>query len=168
MVKVLVTYFSRTGNTRKIAEAIHDALGGSPELIPMDKVRDFGPYGLVFIGFPVQSHSLPYKVEEFLKTVPAGKKIALFSTHGSLPGMKMSREALEYATVLVSKARLLGTFSCRGKVSMQALEVLSKSPEHEAWTDMAATANTHPDEHDVADARAFATWIATLSAHEHF
>lgn len=168
MAKVLVTYFSRTGNTRKIAEAIHDALIGRPDILPMDQVGDLAPYGLVFIGFPVQSHSLPYKVEEFLKTVPPGKKIALFSTHGSLPGMKMSREALEYATVLVSKAKLLGTFSCRGKVSMQALEVLSKSPEHEAWTEMAATANTHPDEHDVADARAFATWIATRSAHEHF
>lgn len=168
MAKVLVTYFSRTGNTRKIAEAIHDALGGDPDILPMDQVRDLAPYGLVFIGFPVQSHSLPYKVEEFLKSVPAGKKVALFSTHGSLPGMKMSREALEYATVLVSKAKLLGTFSCRGRVSMQALEVLSKSPEHEAWTDMAVTANTHPDEHDVADARAFATWIATRSAHEHF
>ncbi len=168
MAKVLVTYFSRTGNTRKIAEAIHDALGGDPDILPMDKVRDLAPYGLVFIGFPVQSHSLPYKVEEFLKGVPAGKKVALFSTHGSLPGMKMSREALEYATVLVSKAKLLGTFSCRGRVSLQALEVLGKSPEHEAWTDMAVTANTHPDEHDVADARAFATWIATRSAHEHF
>lgn len=168
MAKVLVTYFSRTGNTRKIAEAIHGALGGDPDLLPMDKVKDLSPYGLLFIGFPVQSHSVPYKVEEFLKNVPAGKKIALFSTHGSLQGMRLSGEAIEYASVLVSKATLLGTFSCRGKVSMQALEVLSKSPEHEAWADMAATANTHPDEHDIADARAFATWIATRSAHEHF
>jgi len=168
MAKVLVTYFSRTGNTRKIAEAIHGALDGERDLLPMDKVMDLAHYELIFVGFPVQSHSVPYKAEEFLKSVPAGKKIALFSTHGSLPGMRLSREAIEYASVLVSKARLLGTFSCRGKVSMQALEVLSKSPEHEAWADMAATANTHPDEHDVADARAFATWIATRSAHEHF
>jgi flavodoxin len=168
MAKVLVTYFSRTGNTRKIAEAIHGALGGNPDILPMDRVKDFAPYGLLFVGFPVQSHSVPYKVEEFLKSVPAGKKFALFSTHGSLPGMRLSREAIEHASVLISKAKLLGTFSCRGKVSMQALEVLGKSPEHEAWADMAATASTHPDEHDVSDARAFATWIATRSAHEHF
>ena len=168
MVRALVTYFSRTGNTRKIAEAIHGALAGNADILPMDKVGDISPYGLVFIGFPVESHSVPYKVEEFLKGVPAGKKIALFSTHGALPGMKLSREALEYASILVSKARLLGTFSCRGKVAMEAREILSKSPEHEAWTDMAATASTHPDEHDAADARAFATWIATRSAHEHF
>jgi flavodoxin len=168
MDKVLVTYFSRTGNTRKIAEVIHGALDGHSHLLPMDKVTDLAPYALVFIGFPVQSHSVPYKVEEFLKSVPAGKKVALFSTHGSLPGIKLSREALEYASILVSKAKLLGTFSCRGKVSLQAREVLSKSPEHEAWTDMAATASTHPDEHDVADARAFATWIATRSTHANF
>lgn len=168
MIKVLVTYFSRTGNTKKIAEAIHGALDGAKAILPMDKAGDLSPYELVFIGFPVQSHSVPYKVEEFLKAVPAGKKVALFSTHGSLPGMNLSREAIEYASILVSKAKLLGTFSCRGRVSMQALEVLGRSPEHEAWADMAATASTHPDEHDLADARAFATWIATRSAHGHF
>ncbi len=108
MAKVLVTYFSRTGNTRKIAEAIHGALDGDRELLPMDKVADLAPYDLVFIGFPVQSHSVPYKVEEFLKSVPTGKKVALFSTHGSLQGMRLSGEAIEYASVLVSKARLLG------------------------------------------------------------
>ncbi|MCK7511870.1 MAG: HAMP domain-containing protein [Desulfobacterales bacterium] len=58
--------------------------------------------------------------------------------------------------------RLVGTFSCRGKVSMKALEVLMQSPEHEAWADMAASAATHPDESDLEDARAFARWIATL------
>jgi flavodoxin len=168
MARVLVTYFSRTGNTRKIAEAIHGALHGESDLLPLDKVKDLSPYVLVFVGFPVQSHSVPYKAEEFLKSVPAGKKIALFSTHSALPGIRLSGEAIEHASVLVSKARLLGTFSCRGKISMQALEVLSKSPEHEAWADMAASAGTHPDEQDVADARAFATWIATRSAHEHF
>jgi len=168
MPKVLVTYFSLTGNTKKIAEAIHEAIGQDTVILPLDKVEDMGPYGLVFIGFPVQSHSVPYKAEVFLKSVPAGKKIALFSTHGSLPGMQLSREALEYASVLVSKAKLLGTFACRGKVSMMALEVLSRSPEHEAWVDMAASAGTHPDEHDIADAKAFAKWVLTMSSHGHY
>jgi flavodoxin len=164
MSKILVTYFSRTGNTRKIAEAIFEALEGDKVILPIDQVADFAPYGLVFIGFPVQSHSVPYKAEELLKKVPAGKKIALFSTHGSLPGMNLSREALEYASVLVAKAKLLGTFACRGKVSLQALDVLGKSPEHEAWADMAVSASTHPDTHDIADAKAFANWVTTLSA----
>ena len=168
MSKILVTYFSRTGNTKRIAEAIHEEISGDKTLLPMDQVADFSPYGLIFVGFPVQSHSVPYKAEEFLKKIPAGKKVALFSTHGSLAGMNLSREAIEYASVLIAKAKLLGTFTCRGKVSLQALEVLNKSPEHEAWADMAASAATHPDAHDIADAKAFAKWVMTLSAHRDY
>ncbi|MGB9004461.1 MAG: flavodoxin family protein [Candidatus Aminicenantales bacterium] len=165
MKKTLVTYFSRTGNTRLIAEAIHQALEGAKEILPLDQVQNLDDYKLIFIGFPVQSHNVPYKVELFLKKIPKGQKIALFSTHGSLAGGRLSREALEHALVLASQAKVIGTFSCRGKVSLEALEVLKKSPEHEAWADMAASAGSHPDASDLEDARAFARWVATLSAH---
>jgi len=163
MAKVLVTYYSLTQNTKKVAEAIHAVVPGDKLLKPIDEVADFDAFSLIFVGFPVHSHSIPYKVELFLKRIPAGKKVALFSTHGSLAGMQLSREALEYASVLASHVKLLGTFACRGKVSLQALEVLSNSPEHEAWTDMAVSASTHPDAHDLEDAAAFARWIVTLS-----
>jgi len=167
MNKVLVTYFSQTGNTKKIAEAIHEALEGQKEILPLAELRDLGAYDLIFVGFPVQAHSVPYKAEQFLKRIPERTKIALFSTHGSFSWSSLSREALEYASILVSKAQLLGTFSCRGKVSMETLEVLIKSPEHEAWADMAASAATHPDEHDLEDARAFARWISLLGRHQN-
>jgi hypothetical protein len=106
---------------------------------------------------------VPYKAEKFLRGIPKGKKLALFSTHGSLTGSRLSREAIEHAVVVSSQAKLISTFSCRGKVSPQALEVMSRSPEHEAWADMAASASTHPNEHDLAEARAFAGWVITLS-----
>lgn len=167
MFKALVTYFSRTGNTKKIAESIYEALAAEKEIKPVEEVLDVDAYDVVFIGFPVYSHGVPLAVESFLKKLPLHKKIALFSTHGSLSGGLLSRTALEHASVLASKAKVVGTFSCRGKVSLAALEVLSKSPEHEAWTDMAASAGSHPDEHDLADARAFARWVITLSRHHH-
>lgn len=165
MAKTLVTYFSRTGNTKLIAEAIFEAVPDDKVLLPMKDVIDLGPFRLVFIGFPVQSHSVPPPVEDFLRRVPAGKKIAFFSTHGSVTGSSLARAAVEYATILAAGAKLVGTFACRGKVSLQALEVLGRSPEHEAWADMAASAATHPDEHDREEAQAFARWILTLSAH---
>jgi flavodoxin len=168
MSRTLVTYFSRTGNTRKVAEAIFDEIPGDKALKPMEEVEDLSPYANIFVGFPVQTHSVPYQVELFLKRIPEGRKVALFSTHGSVTGSRLSREALEYASVLVAKAKLVGTFSCRGRVSMKGLEVLMKSPEHEAWADMAASAATHPDEHDLAEARAFARWAVTLFAHSHY
>jgi flavodoxin len=168
MSKILVTHCSRTGNTKLVAEAIFDEIQGDKVLKPMAEVEDPTPYTIIFAGFPVQTHSVPYEAEIFLKKIPEGKKVALFSTHGSVTGSRLSREALEYASILVAKAKLVGTFSCRGKVSMKALEILMKSPEHEAWADMAASAATHPDEHDLAEARAFARWIVTLSAHGHY
>jgi flavodoxin len=163
MSKILVAYISWTGNTKKVANAIFEALEGNTTIKPLDEVQNLDEYELIFIGFPVHSHSVPFKSEEFIKKIPDGKKVALFSTHGSLTGSRLSREALEHASILASSSKILGTFTCRGKVSLQAMEVLSKSPEHKAWVEMAASAQTHPDENDLEDARDFAKWIMTLS-----
>lgn len=163
MSKILVTYVTLTGNTKLVADAIFDALEGDKAIKPTDEVQNLDDYDLIFVGFPVHSHSVPHKTEELIKKLPPRKKIALFSTHGSLTGSRLSREALEHASILASGARILGTFTCRGKVSPQAMEVLSKSPEHRAWAEMSASARTHPDESDLEDARSFAKWIVTLS-----
>ena len=163
MAKILITYLSRTGNTKKVAEAIFDAFEEEKTIKSFDKVQALDEYDLIFIGFPVHSHSVPYKAEELIRRIPSGKKIALFSTHGSLTGSRLSREALEHASVIASGSKVMGTFSCRGKVSLEAMEVLGKSPEHKAWVEMAASARTHPDESDLEDAKSFAKWILTLS-----
>ncbi len=163
MSKILVTYISWTGNTKKVADAIFEVLGGDKTIKTMDEAQILDEYDLIFIGFPVHAHSVPFKTEELIKRIPPGKKIALFSTHGSLTGSRLARQALEHASILAPSSKILGTFTCRGKVSLQALEVLSKSPEHKAWAEMAASAQTHPDEHDLEDARSFAKWIMTLS-----
>jgi len=163
MSKILVTYVTWTGNTKLVADAIFEVLEGEKMIQPSDEVQTFDEYDLIFLGFPVHSHGVPPKTEELIKKIPSGKKIALFSTHGSLTGSRLSREALEHASILAPGARILGTFTCRGKVSLQAMEVLSRSPEHKAWVDMSASARTHPDESDLEDARSFAKWIVTLS-----
>lgn len=168
MPNILVTYFTHTGNTKKVAEAIHAALEGEKEIIPLEKINEqkIDNFNLIFIGFPVHSHSIPFKIEAFLKKIPSGKKIALFSTHGSLSGSQLSREALEYAVTIALKAKILGTFSCRGKVSPKAREILSQSSEHLAWAEMAPSAHGHPDEGDLEDAKSFARWIQTIGGQE--
>jgi flavodoxin len=163
MSKILVTYYSKTGNTKKIAEAIYEALPEIKEIKPIDEVQKTEDYNLIFVGFPIFSHSVPFILEKFLKTIPKGKRIALFSTHGALTGSPLSREAIEYAVTLASQAKVISTFSCRGKVSLEGLEALSRSPEHQAWTDMAASASNHPTGEDLGEARAFARWVLTVS-----
>jgi len=163
MPRILVTYFSLTGNTKKVAEAIYKALDGDKKIEPIDKIESLESYDLVFIGFPVMAHSVPLRVGEFLKKIPAHKQVGLFCTHGSLTGGWLARQAIESAAILASKAKILGTFCCRGKVPLDVLASLSKSPEHSSWTEMAASASTHPDENDLADAATFAREIRALS-----
>lgn len=163
MSKALVTYYTDTGNTLKVAESIYEALQGEKEISPLAEVKALGAYDLVYIGFPIKNHGIPSPVQEFLKKVPKNKKIALFSTHGALAGSRLSREAIEHAGSLASKAELLGTFSCRGRVPYSVLERLGKSIEHKAWAEMAASARSHPDATDLKEAKVFAKWIRDKS-----
>jgi flavodoxin I len=165
MAKTLIVYYSLTGNTKTVAEAIHEASEGEKTLKSTAEVtdEDISQAGLIFIGFPVHSHSVPYKVEMLLKRIPTDKKIALFSTHGAITGSHLSRQALEYASALISKAKILGSFACRGKMSEKARETHSRLPEHKVWTEMAVSSRNHPTESDLEDARAFARWIQMLA-----
>ncbi|MBN2408817.1 MAG: hypothetical protein JXE07_03695 [Candidatus Aminicenantes bacterium] len=163
MSNILIAYYSLTGNTEQVAAAIFAGLPEPKALKRIAEVKRLDEYDLVFIGFPVHSHSIPVPVENWLRGIPKGKKIALFSTHGAHTGSRLSREAVEYAVVVSSQAELISTFSCRGKVSPQALEVLGRSPEHEVWTEMAASARTHPDDNDLEDAANFARRVLTIS-----
>jgi flavodoxin len=161
-MKVLVAYFTQTGNTEKVARAIYEAVRAEKELLPVHEVKDPGGYDIIFCGFPVQVHSVPLAVEDFIKQIPAGRKIALFTTHGSLRGGKLATTAVEYAITLASKLKVLGTFGCRGKVDPKIIDDLLKKPEHRAWAEAAEGAATHPDESDLEDARQFARKVTGL------
>jgi flavodoxin len=161
-MKVLVTYYSETGNTEKVAHAIYDAVQrADKDLKPLQEVQNSEDYDVIFCGFPVQSHSVPAKAEAFLRRVPEGKNLALFATHGSLRGGELAITAFYYALSLASKAKVIGTFGCRGKVKSSLIEALMKKPEHKAWAMEAQSASGHPDEGDLEDAAEFTRWMMT-------
>ena len=162
-MKILVTYYTKTGNTEKVAQAIYEAIRSDKELAPVHAVKDLGEYDIIFCGFPVQAHSVPLPVENFIKAIPAGKKIAFFTTHGSLRGGPLAVTAIEHAVSLASKLKVIGTFGCRGKVDPKIIEVLLNKPEHKTWAETARSASSHPNESDLEDARQFAKEVtATL------
>jgi flavodoxin len=161
-MKILVTYFTQTGNTEKVARAIYGAIGGKKEILPVTDVKDPGGYDIIFCGFPVHAHSVPLSVENFIKQIPPGKKIALFTTHGSLRGGELAATAIEHAVSLASQLKVLGTFGCRGKVDPKVVEALLKKPEHRAWAETAKSAVSHPDESDLEDARHFAKKVSMM------
>jgi flavodoxin len=108
--KILVVYFSRSGNTRTLANQIHQSVGGNifeiqPEKpYPTDyeeaksrsrqeldsgfrpmlktKIKDIGQYGTVFIGYPMWWGTMPMPVYTFLSGYDfSGKTIVPFCTH---------------------------------------------------------------------------------------
>ena len=156
-MKVLVTYFTETGNTEKVAQAIYEGIQkADKDILPLQETTNVEGYDLIFCGFPVHASSVPHKVEPFLKGIPQGKSVAIFATHGSLRKGQLATAAFDYAASLLSKAKAIGTFGCRGKVKVDLLEVLAKKPEHRAWAEEAQGAAAHPDAADLEDAKDFA------------
>jgi len=164
---VLVAYYSQTGNTRKVAEAIFAGIRHSKKtLLPIDQVVDLAKYELIFCGFPVQHHSIPVKMTHFLQAIPLGKKIALFATHGSLRGGEKAVSAFYTALSLASGRTVLGTFGCRGQVPFALLDEWMENPHERSWAMEAQSANGHPDSADLEDAKSFADLM--LHASEQF
>lgn len=156
-MKILIAYYSKTGNTRKVAEAMKDALAGnSVTLLPVQEIHDMHGYSLIFCGFPVQAHSVPVPAQNFIKNLNAGQKLALFSTHGSLREGRMPREAIENAIGIAKNTKILGSFTCRGQVESEVIDALMNKPEHKAWAIEATSANGHPDSVDIDEAKTFA------------
>jgi flavodoxin I len=156
-MNILVAYYSQTGNTRKVAEAIFAGIRHNQKfLLPINQVDDPTKYDLIFCGFPVQHHSIPAEMTYFLQSIPQGKKIALFATHGSLRGGEKAISAFYTAISLTSGRTILGTFGCRGQVKFELLDELMEKPQERAWAIEAQSANGHPDAVDLEDARSFA------------
>jgi len=164
-MKALVAYYSETGNTKKVAEAIAEAIYFDKELKKVQDVENTSGYDIIFCGFPVQAHSVPKAAMKFIAKVPAGQKIAFFSTHGSLRGGLLPKQAFEHALGLAAKQTVVGNFGCRGMVNEKIIDMLMKSPQHQAWAQEAGSAISHPDANDIADAKTFAAqMIAKISA----
>ena len=155
-MKALVAYFTQTGNTEKLAKAIFETIDVEKEIQQITDLQGVEGYDVVFCGFPVQAHSVPMPVQEFIKGLPAGQKLAIFTTHGSLRGGQLAVTAMEHAVSLAANAKVLGQFGCRGKVSYQIIEALMKKPEHKAWAVEAQGAASHPDKADLEDGQDFA------------
>ncbi|NQV18973.1 MAG: flavodoxin domain-containing protein [Armatimonadetes bacterium] len=116
-MKILVTYLSKTGNTKKIADAIYGEIKEKKEIKRYDKVQSLEGYDLTFVGFPIHGYGPDGKAKKFLENQCKGKKIILFITHASsenheaLPGyLAKFREASEGTD-------LVGMFNCQGELA---------------------------------------------------
>lgn len=112
-MKSLIVYFTRYGNTHRIAEAIAETLGseGPVHMIGMDQltISDLTDVDLVVAGTPTHRMNLPQAVRPAFETLPRrilrGTPIAAFDT-----AYKMSAWLARFTAArrLLSKLRKLG------------------------------------------------------------
>lgn len=164
-MKALVTYYSQTGNTEKLARAIYDAIHFEKDLVPIKDIKSTQGYDIIFVGFPIQAHSVPAAVHPFFKNLPEGQPIAFFCTHGSVRGGHLPKQAIEHAIGLASRAKVLGTFGVRGKVNPKIIDAMMETLQHQAWAVEAQGAIDHPTDADLADGKAFALGIISKIGH---
>jgi flavodoxin len=87
-MKALIVYFSKFGNTRRVAQAIAEAMksAGNVRVLGIDQLAaaDFAGVDLVVLGSPTHAFSVPPAVRSALAALPAeilaDKSIAAFDT----------------------------------------------------------------------------------------
>lgn len=166
-MKVLVTYLSQSGNTEKIARAIHEraACDHEADLVPL---ADLGPqgaegYDVIFLGSPLHSGTLAAPVKDWLKTftADAGQKMAGFITHFApgYPEQDMAGFTAPIQEACTEKGlAFLGAFDCQGALteSLHAAVQKKLGQTDEAWAQTVRQMTGHPDQADQDNARAFA------------
>jgi flavodoxin len=160
-MKTLVTYYSETGNTNKIAQAIHGEISGEKVILPFSELTSLDGYDLIFFGFPIMQFGPPRKIRMFLKAHAAGKTIALFVTHASWeePGQAdFLSNWLEKCRAAAEGSNLVGFFHCRGELSADAAArfLTSDFEEVRKFGSMQPATVGHPTAGELEEARRFA------------
>lgn len=129
---VTLIYFSQTGNTRKIANAMSEAFeqaGHSVKSHDMQKVNtlDLSSSDLIGIGCPTFECTIPTPVKEFLNslTLPENQKMFVFATQGGASGNVLS----DLNSLLKKKgANVLAGLLSPGQVRHPAPCLVGKTP----------------------------------------
>ena len=160
-MKVMVTYMSQTGNTKKVAEAIFQEIKGKKEIKPMEEVSSLDGYDLAFIGLPIQAYQPAGDAKSFLEERTKGKNIALFVTHAAPEGNPEIKEWLNLCKAVAAGAKILGVFDCQGELSQAVADFMLNSGDPGMVADAKKRSTTvgQPDAARLKKARTFAREI---------
>ena len=159
-MKSAVVYYSATGSTKKIAEAIRGELGADTPLATMDAHQSLDDRDVIFVGFPINAFGPPQVVKDFLAKDAAGKCIALFITHASPDDNPMVQGWL-MGSVPTRRGNLPRlSRRCQGQLAEPVKQYMlhSDDPHMVAWAE-GDDSQGKPDEAALARARAFARTI---------
>ena len=149
-MKTLIVYSSKTGNTRKIAEAIFEVLPEAKEIFSVEDAPSPDLYDFIATGFWVNRGTADEKAQQYMKRIK-GKKVGVFGTLGAYPNSMHAREALSSVRELLDGNDLLGEFICQGKIDPNLLDKMPKNGVHAMTPERKVRieeAEKHPNETD--------------------
>jgi len=183
-MKILIAYYSETGNTAQVARAIGDEAASQGHEVTLSDVGaitadTLSAYDLVFLGSACHDADLARPVKQVLDGIPTSPsfKLAGFATHSSLlpEGGDRQRELYErwasgcqrsfHQASQEKEIAFLGYFGCQGAPSPPIEQfihsaIMTGEDDWEAYVD---EARKHPDEEDLRKAEEFARRV--LSDH---
>jgi flavodoxin len=173
-MKILTAYFTQTGNTERIAKAIHNEASTHHNTLlnKLDAIQlsSLDGYNLIFIGSPCHAGTLAAPVREFLSQLTDNSSFHLagFITHASPAYSKTDFEnCMAYFASVCKKKNITyhGCFECPGSLAPQLHEFIKKQKKitDEEWNRILSSNSGHPDEKDEINARSFARKVLSDS-----
>ncbi len=166
-MRSLVVYSSRTGNTRKVAEAVFEALPAPKEIHPAAEAPPPENFDFIAIGFWVNRGTADEEAQAYMARV-RGKPVGVFGTLAAYPDSEHARECLADVEKLLEGNDFMGGFLCQGRVDPDAADrVAHLAPETHPMTaerrNRLEEAKRHPDGKDLQNAKlAFAAMMNRL------
>jgi flavodoxin len=157
IVKVLIAYMSKTGNTKKVAEAIFEEIEDEKEIKTIDQVDNVEGYDIAFLGFPIHQMGPDKKTAKLLeKHCTVGRKVVLFITHAAPEDSPDLPPMLDKFRQAASGADLVDMFDCQGELAKSVKLIMSIMPNAQlrAWAKQ-DNSQGQPDEARLDRARAF-------------
>lgn len=164
-MRVLVSYFSQTGNTEKVAQAIHEEASKTDES-ELKKIGEvdsdsLSVYDLVFVGSPTHVGDLSAAVKEFMARMPKSPrfKVAGFVTHAGYEPEDFHKCVPSFESAAKAKRIVLcGCFECPGRLAPPIRPVVkqNRGVSDEQWEKDMQELDAHPNAEDEQRAREFA------------
>ena len=175
-MKILVGYFSETGNTKRVAEAIGEeakAAGHDVHIKAAGEITasQLDEYAVVFLGSTCHSADVAAPLKSILDGIPEGSKLKLagFVTHSTtMPeDGEMQKDMYErwagrcpvtFETVSKEKGiDFIGFFHCQGAPSPQIEDFIRNNvPDVAQWDGYFEDVRKHPTLQDIEAAKKFA------------
>jgi flavodoxin len=156
-MRALVGYLSKTGNTKKVAEAIFEEITCEKEIKRIEEVGSVEGYDVAFLGFPIHAAGPDKKADQLLKKhCVNGRNVALFITHMAPEDAPELPAWLDKFRQAASGANMVGVFDCQGQAARSIKLFMSIAPnaKFRSWARQ-DNSQGQPDKARLDRARAF-------------